>query len=63
MLEHLLIANRHGDRHVRELAVELQFVHPSLDGAADPPAAGIAGRVAAGAGLQGDGGFLMGSGA
>ena len=49
-----------GDRHVRELAVELQLVHPSLDGVADAPAAGIAGRVARGDGGSQDAGWGSG---
>jgi len=53
MLEHVFLAQRHCDCRGAELAVECHLVDLTLDGVADSPAAGIAGRVAAGAGLPG----------
>ena len=49
MLEHVFLAQRHCDCRGAEFAVECHLLDQSLDGVADSPAAGIAGRVAAGA--------------
>src|SRR5208283_3295173 len=49
LLEQVFLAQRHGDCRGAEFAVEFHLVDLSLDGVADSPAAGIAGRVAAGA--------------
>ena len=53
MLEHVFLAQRHCDCRGAEFAVECHLVDLSLDGVADSPAAGIAGRVAASAGWPG----------
>ncbi len=53
VLEHVFLAQRHCDCRRAEFAVECLLVDQSLDGVADSPAAGIAGRVAAGAGWPG----------
>src|SRR5271157_3327704 len=52
-LEHVFLAQRHCDCRGAEFAVESLLIDLSLDGVADLPAAGIAGRVAAGAGWPG----------
>ena len=53
VLEHVFLAQRHCDCRRAEFAVECLLLDQSLDGVADSPAAGIAGRVAAGAGWPG----------
>ena len=52
-LEHVFLAQRHCDCRGAEFAVECHLLDQSLDGVADSPAAGKAGRVAAGAGWPG----------
>ena len=52
-IEHVFLAQRHCDCRRAEFAVECHLLDQSLDGVADSPAAGIAGRVAAGAGWPG----------
>ena len=51
--ERMLMAKRHSDGRGGEKALEAQLVDHVLDGVAESPALGIAGRVAAGAGLPG----------
>ena len=53
LLEQVLLAQGHGDGRGGEFALQSQLVDQSLHGVADAPALGIAGGVAAGAGLPG----------
>ena len=53
VLEHVFLAQRHCDCRRAEFAVECLLLDQSLNGVADSPAAGMAGRVAAGAGWPG----------
>ena len=53
LLEQVLLAQGHGDGRGAEFALQSQLVDQSLEGVADSPALGIAGGVAAGAGLPG----------
>ena len=51
--ERMLMTKRHSDGRGGERALQSLLVDHVLDGVADSPAAGIAGRVAAGAGWPG----------
>jgi len=53
LLEHVFLAQRLGDCRGGEFTVESHLFDLCLDGVADSPAAGIAGRVAAGAAWPG----------
>ena len=53
LLERVLMTKRHSDSCGGERALEVHLVDHVLDGVADSPALGIAGWVAAGAGLPG----------
>ena len=53
LLQRSFVPRRHMDCRGGQFAVECHLVDQALDGVTDAPAAGIAGRVAAGAGCPG----------